>query len=241
MAAAAPQGGQIVDDMRKKYGPDCLDMLDVWVERYGFPEGGSLSMEELKNLRDKLKIAEGKVTKKKKTNRWEIRMIKDHERCFLFWKTEAEVRDRKQVKKRENSAVRWSTGVTEITAEGAHTHTHSREEGEKETEKQPLTHEHSNAQNRLYPSLTGPRDPLLDMPVYPPPAYPQVALPRVDPAQPPANAAAAPVVAAPPAAVPFTAVQPSPAAPQAALPDPTNSATTALRPRTHGIKLGQWR
>lgn len=31
--AIAPHEGPIVDDMRKKYGPNCLDMLDVWVEK----------------------------------------------------------------------------------------------------------------------------------------------------------------------------------------------------------------
>lgn len=60
--AIAPQEGAIVDNMRKKYGPNCLDMwLDVWVEKYKFPTGESLGRDELRKLECRLKIEEERV------------------------------------------------------------------------------------------------------------------------------------------------------------------------------------
>lgn len=58
-----PRGGTIVNDMQKKYGPDSLDILDVWFEKFGFLAWGFLSKGELKNLEFKLREEKEKTIK----------------------------------------------------------------------------------------------------------------------------------------------------------------------------------
>lgn len=54
--------GPIVDNMRKKYGPECLIVLKDWTGNYGVSKGGSLSVE----LEGKLKGEEAKLIHRKK-------------------------------------------------------------------------------------------------------------------------------------------------------------------------------
>lgn len=188
----APQEGPIVDDMRKKYGPTSLEMLDVWVEKYRFPTGGSLSMEELRKLELRLKLEKEKITN---WRRKDTQMIRDHERCLSCWKAEAEIRQRKQSRECVDSTVRRSTVVEEMGPDKTRIHTHMRSPGlrrrssEGSEKRSTNKHEHTDAPNHLYLSLEGPRDPLLDLPVFPP-AY---LLPQAPPYN-PAHASAGPAL-----------------------------------------------
>lgn len=46
--------GQKVEIMKRKYGDASIDCLQIWTNKYGFPEGASLSKKELQELEIKL-------------------------------------------------------------------------------------------------------------------------------------------------------------------------------------------
>lgn len=49
-----PPVGPIVDIMLSKYGPECISVLNNWSNEFGFPQGGSLSTDQLKKLQENL-------------------------------------------------------------------------------------------------------------------------------------------------------------------------------------------
>lgn len=137
--------------MRKKYGPTCLKVLDVWVEKYGFPEGGSLIMEELKKLELKLKLEDEKVKKWRRQRRKDMQMIRAHERCFACWEKEAEIRERKQMRKLGNNTVRWRTVGEEIGPDDTHIHAHIHSPGVRRGNNEGSENTHSHTQ--MHPSV----------------------------------------------------------------------------------------
>lgn len=74
--------GPIVDDMREKYGPECLIMLNDWIKSYGFPAGGSLSLDQLKKLENKLKEEEEKLMRKKGLKGSDMKVVNDNQKCL---------------------------------------------------------------------------------------------------------------------------------------------------------------
>ena len=107
--------GPIVATMLMKYGPNSTKHLLTWYVDYGFPKGGSLSVNQLIQLEDKLKKVEEEMRKKKKIKTTDLDEIDSHKQCFNMWKEEAERREKKKctrlyprLKTRDKSAVSCS-------------------------------------------------------------------------------------------------------------------------------------
>ena len=64
-----------VEYMREKYGCECENVW-LWTQKYGFPVGGLLRLNELGRLNEKLTERE-----KKLRNRLRERCVKDLEEC----------------------------------------------------------------------------------------------------------------------------------------------------------------
>lgn len=81
--------------MKNKYGLECLESVNFWVTKWGFPEGGSLSLKELQKIHDKLEKERENIMK------WEIvwvpRYLKyeKNKKCLEIWMGEAEERERR--------------------------------------------------------------------------------------------------------------------------------------------------
>lgn len=69
--------------MREKYGPECLIMLNDWIRNYGFPAGGSLSLDQLKKLENKLKEEEEKLMRRKGLKGSDMKVVNDNQKCLL--------------------------------------------------------------------------------------------------------------------------------------------------------------
>lgn len=118
--------GPIVDDMREKYGPECFIMLNDWIRNYGFPAGGSLSLDQLKKLENKLKEEEEKLMRKKALKGSDMKVVNDNQKCLTCWKNEAESTERKQLQKETTKMKvedRNDSKGSEI--DNTHTHTHT--------------------------------------------------------------------------------------------------------------------
>lgn len=135
--------------------------------------------------------------------------------------------------------------MKEIGPEDTHAHTHTpgmrRRDtwGENQgTEKQHITHEHANAPNCLYTSLTGPKDPVLDLPVFPL-AYAPLKEQARNPGHSNATATLSSSSSNPPSTGMSTAPKPQPKAVEETLPKAvaaTIPTAPALNPDTTGVR-----
>ncbi|CAJ1069846.1 uncharacterized protein LOC127360787 [Xyrichtys novacula] len=86
--------------MRKKCGDKSLKYLNVWTTEFGFPTGGSLSLNNISKLEEKLKAKEQKIRTKNEVSVRKLELIKGQKECLQMWKTEAEIRNTKLMQKR---------------------------------------------------------------------------------------------------------------------------------------------
>lgn len=87
--------------MRKKHGDECLITLNQW-EIYGFPQGGSLSLNQLEQLQDRLKQVRENWCKKNKTVsvKW-LKLMELHDKNWKIWHDEAIFRRNKIKEKKK--------------------------------------------------------------------------------------------------------------------------------------------
>ncbi|XP_059206471.1 uncharacterized protein LOC131985417 [Centropristis striata] len=137
----------IIQQMKKKYGPECCECLPYWIKKYRFPKGGSLSKNQLEQLRTNLQTAKDELMKKGKVKTEKIKELEKHVECLNVWEDECEHRERKQ---------------------GFKTMTLLKAEEESQTDK--VAKSKIKSKSSLYPSLTGhgggplSSDTLLDLP-----------------------------------------------------------------------------
>ena len=81
--------------MRSKYGEESIECVSTWIKDYGFPPGGSLSVNQLEKLENRLTEVEKKMMDRKKVKVKDFEKIGKHKRCLKAWKGEAERRERK--------------------------------------------------------------------------------------------------------------------------------------------------
>lgn len=94
----------VIRDMRDKFGPECLECLHIWCSEFGFPDGGSLSVNQLLKVKEHLQNEWGEMLKAKKVSTKRVRMMKAHEKWLNVWMTEAEDRARKRTLERKQKA-----------------------------------------------------------------------------------------------------------------------------------------
>ena len=84
----------LLHEMYDKYGLESLQCIYDW-EKMGFPKHGTLNIKTLRELKEKLNMAEQKMRKRKKIKMLSFNKCTLHKKVFSMWMAEAEERDRK--------------------------------------------------------------------------------------------------------------------------------------------------
>lgn len=114
-----PEDSPIVAYMKTHYGDGSCEFIEYWCENCGFPEGGSLSRNQLKQLRDRLEKERKGMYKKRKVKTSKVEMMERMENCLNMWETESDRRERLELQS-AMTALKVSGKKKERQSEGKH-------------------------------------------------------------------------------------------------------------------------
>ncbi|XP_055370658.1 uncharacterized protein LOC129605132 isoform X2 [Betta splendens] len=128
-----PPDCSITKLMRRKYGDECVSCLHDWTKHYGFQEGGSLSVKDIRALKEKLEEKEKQLRKSKTIKVKTLEEIELNNRCLEIWVKEFERRERLKCQKelggrKDESgdvAGRKDNNSVEACTPPPYTHTHT--------------------------------------------------------------------------------------------------------------------
>lgn len=102
----APPESPVICDMTRKYREGCLQWYGTWVDLYGFPKEGSLSVKVLSEMRKQMDREERKLREKRTVSVKNLEKYEEMKKCLKMWDEEAERRNRQNRKKRKTNATK---------------------------------------------------------------------------------------------------------------------------------------
>ncbi|XP_032416777.1 uncharacterized protein LOC116718693 [Xiphophorus hellerii] len=91
--------GPEIDHMVRSHGRVCCQHVPQWHTEFGFPKNGSLQVDHIRDLEQKLLAQRAKLMQHTKISKAHLQALQSHEEAFNLWKREAFCRDQKHQSK----------------------------------------------------------------------------------------------------------------------------------------------